>query len=274
MPIRVSALALLVIWALPGADFMLRLRTCVEPFKGSGVWQEAQFERRLDAPRTAVVVCDMWDHHWCGGAERREALLVPRMTALLTLARSRGMLIVHAPSDTMQFYKEYPQRRWVLSLAPVAPPPNLTLDAPPLPIDDSDGGCDSGQRPAKPYPWSRQHAGIPIAEGDAITDKGAEVYTLLRARDIRDLIVMGVHANMCILNRTFAIKQMTRWGVPAILVRDMTDAMYNPQQRPFVSHERGTEMVIEHIEKFWCPTTLSADLTAALKPLPAARTGK
>jgi hypothetical protein len=57
---------------------------------------------------------------------------------------------------------------------------------------------------------------------------------------------------------------MTKWGVRCILLRDLTDAMYDPQAAPFVSHERGTELVIEHIERHWCPSALSADLRAAL----------
>jgi hypothetical protein len=42
-------------------------------------------------------------------------------------------------------------------------------------------------------------------------------------------------------------------GVRCNLVRDLTDAMYNPARRPFVSHDHGTELVIEHIEKYWRP---------------------
>jgi hypothetical protein len=45
-----------------------------------------------------------------------------------------------------------------------------------------------------------------------------------------------------------------------VLVRDLTDAMYDPRDHPYVSHKRGTEMVIEHIERYWCPSILSADL--------------
>ena len=59
---------------------------------------------------------------------------------------------------------------------------------------------------------------------------------------------MGVHTNICILNRSFGIRQFTRLGFQVVLVRDLTDAMYDPRQRPFVSHTRGTELVIEHIE--------------------------
>jgi hypothetical protein len=37
--------------------------------------------------------------------------------------------------------------------------------------------------------------------------------------------------------------------------------MYDPRKRPFVSHARGTELVIEHIEADWCPSILGEDLT-------------
>jgi hypothetical protein len=76
---------------------------------------------------------------------------------------------------------------------------------------------------------------------------------------------MGVHTNMCILKRSFAIKQMTKWGIHCVLVRDLTDSMYNPNDRPRVNHDQGTELVIEHIEKYWAPTVLSSELAAALR---------
>ena len=71
--------------------------------------------------------------------------------------------------------------------------------------------------------------------------------------------------DMCILNRTFAIKQMTKWGVKCILIRDLTDSMYDPDDAPHVTHQRGTEMVIEHIEKYWAPTITSPELLSALR---------
>jgi hypothetical protein len=75
---------------------------------------------------------------------------------------------------------------------------------------------------------------------------------------------MGVHANMCILNRSFGIRQLTKWGVRCILVRDLTDAMYNPASRPYVSHAAGTELVVEYIEKYWAPSVSSNDLLEQL----------
>jgi len=65
---------------------------------------------------------------------------------------------------------------------------------------------------------------------------------------------------MCILNRPFGVKALVRRGVPVALVRDLTDTMYNPARPPYVSHDEGTRLVIEYIEKFWCPTIMSRDL--------------
>ena len=49
-------------------------------------------------------------------------------------------------------------------------------------------------------------------------------------------------------------------GFNVVLVRDLTDAMYDPHQPPFASHTRGTQLVIKHIEKYWCPSIASDDL--------------
>ena len=64
--------------------------------------------------------------------------------------------------------------------------------------------------------------------------------------------------------RSFGIRQQVRLGRNVVLVRDLTDAMYDPRQPPYVSHSRGTDLVIEHIEKYWCPSIRSEDLTRIL----------
>jgi type 1 glutamine amidotransferase len=52
---------------------------------------------------------------------------------------------------------------------------------------------------------------------------------------------------------------MVYQGMNVALMRDLTDTMYNPEKRPFVSHFTGTDLVVEHIEKHWCPTLTSGD---------------
>jgi nicotinamidase-related amidase len=259
-----------------GLEPRLKLRSRVETYKGAADWREVVLDEPFSPSSSALILCDMWDNHWCQGAAGRVALLARKIAPVVELARARGFLIIHAPSDTMQFYKDTPQRLSILSIPPVQPPAPLPLSDPPLPIDDSDGGCDTVNNPlpVNYKNWTRETPAIPLEPGDLVSDNGREVYSALRLHGIRTLFVAGVHANMCILNRTFAIRQMTKWGVRCILVRDLTDAMYNPARRPFVSHDQGTELVIEHIEKYWAPTVTSDDLVRALNATNQRRAGK
>ena len=247
----------------PDGALHLILRTRMEAAKGSGIWEEKTIERTVPVAETAILICDMWDAHWCRGASERCAALAKKMAPVVNAARARGVQIIHCPSDTLYFYTDQPQRRRMTLAPAVAPPKPLDLPNPPLPIDDSDGGCDTGEKPGYPA-WTRQSPLLDIGEYDGIADSGAEVYNFMAQQGIKNLILMGVHTNMCVLGRTFAIRQMTKWGVPCVLVRDLTDAMYDPKDRPYVTHEEGTELVVQYIEKYWCPTTLSAEFTAGL----------
>ena len=53
---------------------------------------------------------------------------------------------------------------------------------------------------------------------------------------------------------------MVRNGKNAVLMRDMTDALYNPKRWPFVSQYTGTDLIVAHIERHVCPTITSDQL--------------
>lgn len=216
---------------------------------------------------TAIVVCDMWDEHWCKGATRRVGEMAPRMNEVLTAARKRGILIIHCPSSCLEFYKDTPMRK----LAQQAPKFGTTIPLrnwchldpklePPLPIDDSDGGCDCQPQCKQRSAWKRQIATIEIKEGDAITDN-SEAFFLMKQRGIKNVIVMGVHMNMCVLGRPFSIRQMLYQDQNVVLMRDMSDTMYNSRMSPYVSHFDGNRLVTQHIERHLAPTITSTDLT-------------
>jgi nicotinamidase-related amidase len=221
--------------------------------------------KRWDPAKTALVICDMWDTHTCPAAAARVDELAPRVDAVARALRARGALIIHCPSGTMKFYADTPQRR----LAQAAPAVStevpllstcrldLTREAP-LPIEDSEP-CDGPRtwKKGDPVPWTRQNVAITIAEGDAITDS-VEAFYLIRQRGIEHVLICGVHLNMCVLHRPFAIRQFVKQGLEMVLLRDVTDTMYNPAQRPYVSHFEGTRLMVAHVERYWCPSTTSA----------------
>ena len=224
--------------------------------------------------QTAIVICDMWDAHTCGLSAQRVAALAPRMNQVVSQARSLGVAIVHAPSDTMKYYEGTPFRER-MRLAPMATPPSPilarcgreTAEEHNFPIDDSAGGCDDPTpkpETGPPYPWTRENPALDIVGFDGVSENGQEIYNYFKQEGIVNVALMGVHTNICILNRSFGIRQMTRLGFQVVLVRDLTDCMYDPRTRPFVSHAAGTQLVIEHIETNWCASIDSADLTRVI----------
>ncbi len=255
---------------LPGSETSsqnmtrLELRTRVQPFHQNGAWTEANFPTTIDNATTAIIITDMWDKHWCRGATTRVGQIAKRMEPVLDKARQAGILIIHAPSDTMGFYANSPGRLLAENAPRLTPPPDLEIKDGHLPIDDSDGGCDTpGDKEYQA--WKRENPALTIAPGDVVSDDGREIYNVLKARHINTILYMGVHANMCILDRTFGVRQMSKWGFRCIIVRDLMDAMYNPASKPYVSHAAGTELVFEFIEQYWAPSTTSGDLLAALR---------
>lgn len=224
--------------------------------------------------RTAIIICDMWDTHTCGMSAQRVALMAPRMNQVVSAARSHGAMIIHAPSDTMKFYEGTPWRERMKNAPKAESPfpiinrcPRIPEEERSFPIDDTAGGCDDPVvKPFKgpPYPWTREHPAIDIVGFDGISESGQEVYNFCKHEGIDKIVLMGVHTNICILNRGFGTRQMTRLGFDVVLARDLTDSMYDPRTRPFVSHERGTQLVIEHIETMWCASILGEDLTRVI----------
>ena len=250
----------------------LRSRAATPPRETRITEKPADWEPK----NTALIICDMWDDHWCKSAARRVVEMAGPLNEMVKQARSRGVFIIHAPSSVTAFYKDIPQRRRAQS-APFAKTPVSLASVERwgtawcwtdpkheavLPIDDSDMGCScvGAKCPINP-PWTRQIAAIELAPEDALTDNGQETWNLLTERGITNVILCGVHLNMCVLGRPFAIRQQVYLGRNVALMRDMTDTMYNPERPPGVDHFTGTDLVIAHVEQHWCPSFTSTDIT-------------
>lgn len=221
-----------------------------------------------NASETAIIICDMWDDHFCKCAAQRVGVMAPRMNAVLTAARDHGVMIIHAPSGTVDMYadtlnrKRMQQAKITKPPVPIGPWCNLDPDKePPMPVDTTKSSCDDAVVGAAVRKFSKQHPGLDISGFDGISDNGMEIYNFCVQEGIKNIVIMGVHTNMCVLGRPFGIRQQVRLGMNVVLARDLTDAMYDPRQPPYVSHNRGTELVIEHIERYWCPSILGEDLT-------------
>jgi nicotinamidase-related amidase len=252
---------------VPGV-LRLHLRERREEPAGSGTVHVRERTMDWHVAETAIIVCDMWDDHHCQIAAQRVGVMAPRMNQVLTAARDRGVMIIHAPSDTMAFYAQTPYRARMRAARPAEPPVPIERrcdvdpqrEPRPLPVDRTKDCDDPVPGPVKPQ-HTRQHAAIDVIGFDGVSDDGREIYNFCEQEGIKNVVLMGVHTNYCVLARSFGIRQMVRLGRNVVLARDLTDALYDPRQPPYVSHARGTELVVEHVERYWCPSIESADLT-------------
>jgi hypothetical protein len=72
-----TAFAVSLLWlpaAAMAADTLdLQIRRQVRNNSGVDGWKAEESAEKWDAGDTAVIVCDMWDAHWCRGATARVA---------------------------------------------------------------------------------------------------------------------------------------------------------------------------------------------------------
>ncbi|MEI6540781.1 MAG: nicotinamidase, partial [Planctomycetota bacterium] len=235
---------------LQGDDLKLELRSQRQTKAGEG-WERTTEQQTWVAAETAVIVCDVWDKHHCLNAVRRLEEFAPRMNDVLTQVRHSGAIVIHAPSDCMPAYESHPARQRAILVPRDKLTPKYAADwcsqipteeLAEYPIDQSDGGEDDdpaehatwaaeltalGRNPG--MPWKTQSSLIEIdADQDYISDKGDEVWNILLSRGIKNVILVGVHTNMCVLGRPFGLRQMVRSAKNVVLMRDLTDCMYNP----------------------------------------------
>ncbi len=262
-----------------GQEFHWQVRAQQSP-DGSQTFERTIHEEAWPASKTAFIVCDVWDKHHCLNAVRRLEEFGPRLDAVLDEARRRGAVIIHSPSDCMPAYETHAARKRATAVPQaINLPQNIANwcsripaeEQAAYPIDQSDGGEDDepeeharwaaelkalGRNPN--MPWKTQSSMITIdSEKDYLSDRGDEVWNILQLHGIEHVVLTGVHTNMCVLGRPFGLRQMVRNGMNVVLMRDMTDCMYNPQRWPFIDHFTGNDLIISHVERFVCPTVTS-----------------
>lgn len=261
----------------------LELRYQQPTAQDSGRFHRLVRQEAWDPERTAVILCDVWDSHHSVNAVRRVLELAPRIDQFAKTMRTAGATVIHAPSDCMRAYQDHPAR---LRAQQALPADSFPADIDTwchqipgeqqavYPLDQSDGGEDDdseelrlwseqllaqGRKPRSP--WLKQVPSIHIdPELDFISDSGSEIWNVLASRQITNVMLVGVHTNMCVLGRPFGLRRMATAGKNVVLVRDLTDTMYDPRDWPYVNHFSGTDLIVSHIERHVCPTICSSQV--------------
>jgi nicotinamidase-related amidase len=238
---------------------------------------------------TAIIVCDMWAFHPCVHATARLEDLAKEMNTVFDNARKKGILIVFAPSshDIDKHYSHLPARKtsakyrhgfgnprhwdfWVHGRGGEREHSHLAFpgekDAQ-WPLPGGDPNCFESRGKTPDF---RQTPILVIKDNDILTDDFVEMIgnkeykeCLFKERGIKNVILMGVHTDMCVIGRPFGCRAMKMAGYNTVLCRDLTDSAWNCASRikGAVDHFRGLDKVVEYIETYICPTITSADIT-------------
>mmetsp|Transcript_100760 Transcript_100760/g.157350 ORF Transcript_100760/g.157350 Transcript_100760/m.157350 type:complete len:279 (-) Transcript_100760:16-852(-) len=252
----VVTISLVMVGMASSKDVSLTLRSQYLSSIGRQEWIVNNTVVQWRGEETAIVVVDMWQQHWCPTATTRVAELAVPMNQTLTAARSFGVHVVFAPSDCTEFYKNDMVRKNVLALPKAAVPTSQKVSPPQMPLSTStNAGCDVVAEQG--HPWYRQIETLAIHDDDFLItavegQSEQELINVIRAKGIKNLIYMGVHENMCIVNRPFAIEKVISWGWSAsntAVVRELVDVMYTPVDSPYVSHAEGIALQTAWLEK-------------------------
>jgi nicotinamidase-related amidase len=207
----------------------------------------------LDPAKTAIIVIDMWNSHWCMTASERVSAMVPRMNAVIGVARELGMQIVWNPSDVVTAYSGYPQYERAVAVEHKHTPNIRDIHVAKFTAPGGGCMCGPGFYCGGNYGWDGMHPDLTLDHEDLISSSTDEIYSLLSERGITDVIYMGVHTNMCVYGKPGAISHLWKAGFNCLLARDLNDALTIYDPATGYTPDKGTTEIDENLQAAGIP---------------------
>ena len=228
-----------------------------QPFFVNNEPELVEKEKTLDPSKVAVLVIGMWSGHQCLVADRILHELSPKVDSFLRMCRSNQMKVIFGSSSLTKLPKYAALRKNMKGLS-FAKLVDHGLSFSPIPFDDSDGGVNE-RNPNFKRDDVDLHPAIEVFDTDAMSDNSKEILNYLHHHNIELLLVVGVHTNMCVLDRPYGIKNLARYGFPMAIVRDLADPMVKPDGVRVKDRDDAKEKIVRFIEQHFCPSVDSRD---------------
>lgn len=186
--------------------------------------------RQIPIAQTAIVLVDVWnDLYDADFMVRAQKIIEEKIVPLSKAFREAGSLIVHAPS--YQVAIKYPEFLTDLTDIEIWGNPQPKHPWPPKEFIQKSGPFCSRVRPEQASPnkyfndiienWVIAKEMVP-QKGDVVIRTGEELHHILERRKILYLFYVGFATNICMLNRDYGMKAMSKRGFEIILARDAT----------------------------------------------------
>lgn len=232
-------------------------------------WVEANtgygfMDWEIPIAQTALVLVDVWSHHYLKDVEdRSEAIVCNKIVPLLDACRKAGMPIAHAPSPRMA--EAHPS--WVKPMGEARA--NDRGDWPPTAFLEKSGDFEQYARPIEEREGElrairsklEMHPLVQVEGREAVIATGEELHRWCAQRGVLFLFYLGFNTNACVLMRDYGTLAMSRRGYDVILLRDCTTGMESFQTRKDLTQTRGAVLFLEMFGHY---STTSEDLIAGL----------
>ena len=214
--------------------------------------------QRLDPRKTAIVIVDPWNYHWCMTWTTQVGTTAARMNKALDGVRQLGMQVIWGPTDVAGMYVGWPQRERALGVQYLAVPKARTVDFQ-FTAPQGDCHCGPGITCLVNYGWDGINPDLVIAPQDLIASGTQELYSVCKALDLTSIIYMGGAVNMCLTHKPVGLKFMSEAGLDCCVARDLVEgwSTYDPVRGFTPDH--GTALEVIDLERAGIPTLHMVD---------------
>jgi hypothetical protein len=228
-----------------------------QQFFVNGPIERIEKEKTFDPRRIGILVVGMWSGHQCKIADQKLQELSPQVDTFLKKCRGKGMKVIFGSQSLVKHPKYVNLRKNMKNIA-FAKLEDKGLSFPPIPFDDSDGGVNE-RNPSFQRGEVDLNPQIEVSDTDAMTDNCKELLNYLYHHNCNLLLVVGVHTNMCVLDRPYGMKNIARYGFPMAIVRDLADPMIKPDGVVVKDREDALNKIIRYVEQYFAPSVDSRD---------------
>jgi len=225
----------------------------------------AHLDWEIPLKQAALVLVDVWDHHYLSDTEARaDAIIEAEIVPLLSACRAVDMPIIHAPAPGLA--ESHPARVKLVDEEAEGGAPERW---PPREFRAKSGGYQRYARPQEPREpeivemrrCRKLHPLVSVEPGEVVILNGEELHRYCQQQGILFLFYLGFNTNACILMRDYGTVEMHRRGYEVIILRDCTTGMESAETQPELRQTRGAILFLEMFGKY---STTSGDLVAGL----------
>ncbi len=255
------------------ASLMLHLKTCTSDSLIRDGYRENITVETIAPSKVAIIICDMWPAHWCKDTAERCYFLAKKINNVITKARDHGVLIIHAPAETVNCYPNYIKQRQILNGIPLLNLPKRNF-IPKLPIRSTGCVCVPRCVHSDTYSWSceqfpttiagglcRENLLIQMADNDLLAENATEIYSFIKYKGVEKVFICGVSLNACVMHRPFGIEALLGYGINVCVIRDLVEISIDEDLYEMeIGFTEQRCINLKWIETYWCPTIDSKDL--------------